>query len=165
MSAFFFFKNFILPEQHQQPRRSFRGSAGQAPAAGGPRAPPIQGSHRPSSGSTQQNPPRPSGQNGYSELKTEEGYSSDIVRTYIPGDICSHNVRTTSHEGYMSAQCPHNLGTMSALCQHILRYMSHEGDVVRKLCEHISPGIYVRTMSALYPSSVFSSGILVNSSI
>ena len=36
------------------------------------------------------------------ELKTEEGYSAKIVRTYIP-------VRTTSHEGYMS----------------------HEGDVVR----------------------------------
>ena len=43
------------------------------------------------------------------ELKTEEGYSADIVRTYIPGDICPLNVRTTSHEGYMS----------------------HEGDVVR----------------------------------
>ena len=35
----------------------------------------------------------------------------------------------------MSAQCPHN----------ILRriYMSHEGDVGRTLCGHISPGIYV----------------------
>ena len=38
----------------------------------------------------------------FSELKTEEGYSADIVRTYMPGDICPHNVRTTSHEGYMS---------------------------------------------------------------
>ena len=28
------------------------------------------------------------------ELKTEEGYSADIVRTYIPGDICPHNVGT-----------------------------------------------------------------------
>ena len=37
-----------------------------------------------------------------SELKPEEGYSADIVRTYIPGDICPHNVRTISHEGYMS---------------------------------------------------------------
>ena len=49
-------------------------------------------------------------QDNYPELKTEEGYSADIVRTYIrPGDICPHYVRTTSHEGYMS----------------------HEGDVVR----------------------------------
>ena len=31
-----------------------------------------------------------------SELKTEEGYSADIVRTYIPGDICPNYVRTTS---------------------------------------------------------------------
>ena len=52
------------------------------------------------------------------ELKTEEGYSADIVRT---------------------------------LCRHC-------ADIVPKLCGHISPGIYVRTMSALYPSSVFSSG-------
>ena len=37
------------------------------------------------------------------ELKTEEGCSADIVRTYIPGDIC-----------------PHNVGTMSALCPHYL---------------------------------------------
>ena len=32
----------------------------------------------------------------FPELKTEEGYSVDIVRTYIPGDICPHNVRTMS---------------------------------------------------------------------
>ena len=37
------------------------------------------------------------------------------MRTYIPGYICPHNVRTTSHKGYMSAQCPHNVGTLSAL--------------------------------------------------
>ena len=48
------------------------------------------------------------------ELKTEEGYSADIVRTYVypwryMSAQCRHNVRTTSHE----------------------RYMSHEGDVVR----------------------------------
>ena len=28
----------------------------------------------------------------WSELKTEEGYSAEIVRTYIPGDICPHNI-------------------------------------------------------------------------
>ena len=50
------------------------------------------------------------------ELKTEEGYSADIVRT---------------------------------LCRHC-------ADIVPKLCGHISPGIYVRTMSALYPSARFS---------
>ena len=59
------------------------------------------------------------------ELKTEEGYSADIVRTYIPGDIYPHYVRTTSHEGYIF----------------------HEGDVVRILCGHISQGIHVRTIS------------------
>ena len=75
-----------------------------------------------------------------SELKTEEGYSADIVRTYIPGDICPRCVRTTSHEGYVSR------GRCCA-------------DIVRTLCGHISPGIYVPTMSALYPSSVFSSEI------
>ena len=56
------------------------------------------------------------------------------MRTSILGDICPHNVRTTSHEGYMS----------------------HEGDFVRIYIS--SPGIYARTMSALYPS-VFSSGV------
>ena len=35
------------------------------------------------------------------ELKTEEWYSADIVRTYIPGDICPHNVRTTSRGIYV----------------------------------------------------------------
>ena len=58
----------------------------------------------------------------YAELKTEEGYSADIVRTYIPGDICPHNVGTMSacrhNVRTMSAQCPHNVGTMSALCPH-----------------------------------------------
>ena len=54
-----------------------------------------------------------------------------------------HYVRTTSHEGCMS----------------------HEGDVVRTyvvrtLCGHISPGIYICTISALFLSSVFSSGRL-----
>ena len=55
------------------------------------------------------------------------------------------------------------VSTMSA--QHlpretyILREMlcGHSADIVRTLCGHISQGIYVRTMSALYPSSVFSS--------
>ena len=54
-----------------------------------------------------------------SELKPEEGYSADIVRTYIPGDICPHNVRTISHEGdvvrtYISRDiCLHNVRTIS----------------------------------------------------
>ena len=44
------------------------------------------------------------------ELKTEEGYSADIVRTYIypwryMSAQCQHYVHTTSHERYMSAQC------------------------------------------------------------
>ena len=51
------------------------------------------------------------------ELKTEEGYRY----RYIPGDICTFYVRTTSHDGYMS----------------------HVDDVVRTLCVHISPGIYI----------------------
>ena len=52
------------------------------------------------------------------ELKTE-GYSADIVRTYIPGDIC------------MSAQ-----------------HLPRETYILREmLCGHISPGIYVRTIS------------------
>ena len=63
------------------------------------------------------------------ELKTEVGYSANIVRTYIPGDICPHNI------GTMSALCPHNIsrriyvGTMSAQCQHNVRTMS-------ALCPH-----------------------------
>ena len=34
----------------------------------------------------------------------------------------------------------------------------HCAGIVPTLCGHISTGIYVRTMSALYPSSVFSPG-------
>ena len=34
------------------------------------------------------------------ELKTEEGHSADIVRTYISRDICPHNVRTISFFGF-----------------------------------------------------------------
>ena len=58
------------------------------------------------------------------ELKTEEGYSADIVWTYIPGDICPHNV------GTMPAQCWHNVRTMSAqhltkdICRHNVRTIS-----------------------------------------
>ena len=101
----------------------------------------------------------------HTELKTEEGYSADIVWTYIPRDICPHNVRT------MSAQCPHNVRTTSpswdivrtmdivqTLCRHI-SFVRCCADIVRTLCGHISLGIYVRTMSALYPSSVFRSGV------
>ena len=58
-------------------------------------------------------------------MKTEEGYSADIYPWRYMSAQCPYYVRTTSHEGYMS----------------------HEGDVVRKLCGHISPGIYVRTIS------------------
>ena len=39
------------------------------------------------------------------ELKTEKGYSADIVRTYIPGDICPHNVRTISFFGFQLRFC------------------------------------------------------------
>ena len=61
----------------------------------------------------------------FPELKTEEGYSVDIVRTYIPGDLCPHNVRTVS-------------------AQHLPR----ETYILREmLCGHISPGIYVRIIS------------------
>ena len=71
----------------------------------------------------------------WSELKTEEGYSAEIVRTYIPGDICPHNVPT------MSAQ-----------------HLPHETYILREmLCGH-SADLYLQGyMSALYPSSVFSS--------
>ena len=51
----------------------------------------------------------PEGSRPTTELKTEEGYSVDIVWTYGPGDICPHNV------GTMSAQCPHCVRTTSAL--------------------------------------------------
>ena len=72
-------------------------------------------------------------------LKTEEGYSADIYPwKYMSLEIY---VRT------MSPQCPHNI----SLVIHI--------SFVR--CRHISPGIYVRTMSALHPSSVFSSGFFL----
>ena len=54
----------------------------------------------------------------------------DIVRTNIPGDIC------------MSAQCPHNI----SLVRHI-SFVRCYADIVRTLCRHISPGIYVRTIS------------------
>ena len=70
------------------------------------------------------------------KLKTEEGYSADIVRTYIPLDICSHYVRT------MSTLCPHNI----SLVRHI--------SFVRCCADIYLQGY----MSALYPSSVFSSG-------
>ena len=60
----------------------------------------------------------------FPELKTEEGYSADMVWTYIPGVICSqHNVPT------MLAQCPHHVPTTSHE-----GYMSHEADVVRTQC-------------------------------
>ena len=63
----------------------------------------------------------------------------------------------------MAALCPHNVRTMSALCSHNISLVIHisfvrcYADIVRTMCGHISPGIYVRTMSALYPSWVFSS--------
>ena len=55
----------------------------------------------------------------------------------------------------MSAQCPHYI------CPHNISLVRHTSfvrccaDIVQKLCGHISQGIYVRTMSPLYPSSVF----------
>ena len=51
----------------------------------------------------------------------------------------------------MSEQCPHNISRRI--------YVSRGrccADLVRTLCGHISPGIYVSTKSALYPSSDFS---------
>ena len=68
------------------------------------------------------------------KLKTEEGYSAAIVRTYIPGDICSHNVRT------MSAQ---HLTKDICLMREML--CGHSADIVwtyifRDIC-------HVRTMS------------------
>ena len=65
------------------------------------------------------------------ELKTEEGYSADIVRTYFPGDICPHNV------GTISAQYPHNVSTISA--QHL----------TKDICRHND-----RTISAQCPYNV-----------
>ena len=62
----------------------------------------------------------------YTELKTEEGYSADIVRTYIPGDIFPHNLGTMCGHCTMSAQhltkdiCRHNVRTMSAQCPHYI---------------------------------------------
>ena len=70
------------------------------------------------------------GFNFYPELKTEEGYSADIVRTYIHRDIC------------MSAQCPYYVHTMSAQCPHNVRTMSaqhlpRETYILREmLCRH-----------------------------
>ena len=53
-------------------------------------------------------------------------------------------VRTTSHKDICL--------TREMLC-------GHSEDIVPTLCGHISQGIYVCTMSALYPSSGFSSGM------
>ena len=76
------------------------------------------------------------------ELKTEEGYSADIVQTFIPGDICLHNVCT------MSAQCPHNIS--------LVRHISFR-DVLRTLCGHnLSPGIYVRSSFSSENSNLYS---------
>ena len=54
----------------------------------------------------------------------------------------------------MSSLCPHNISRRIYVSQGRCC-----ADIVQSLCGHISPGIYVRTMSALYPSSVFSSGL------
>ena len=54
------------------------------------------------------------------ELKTEEGYSADIVRTYIPGDICPHNVGTMSAQHLTKDICRHNVRTISAQCLHYI---------------------------------------------
>ena len=56
-----------------------------------------------------------------SELKTEEGYSVDIVRTYIPGDICPHYVRIMSAHHLTKNICPHSIGKMSALADMFAR--------------------------------------------
>ena len=62
----------------------------------------------------------------WSELKTEEGYSAEIVRTYIPGDICPHNI---SRKIYVSrGRCCADI--VRTLCRHcadiyLQGYMSH----------------------------------------
>ena len=53
----------------------------------------------------------------------------------------------------MSAQYPHYVRTASQE-----GYMSHEGDVVRTLCGYCADIYLQGYMSAIYPSSVFSSG-------
>ena len=53
------------------------------------------------------------------------------MRTYIPGDICPHNIGKMSAQcphnisrriyvRTLSAQCPNNIGTMSAQCPHYI---------------------------------------------
>ena len=68
------------------------------------------------------------------ELKTEEGYSADIVRTYITGDICPHNTRTISHN--ISRRIYVSRGRCCA-------------DIVRTLCRHSADIVRhnVRTIS------------------
>ena len=70
------------------------------------------------------------------ELKSEEGYSADIVRTYIPGDIYPHNVGTMSAQHLRKDICL----TREMLC-------GHSADIVRTyiswdICPH-----NVRTIS------------------
>ena len=76
----------------------------------------------------------------HSELKTEEGYSADIVRTYIPGDICPYNVRT------ISALCPHNI----SLVRHI-SFVRCCADIVPTLCGHCADIYLQGYMSAQCP--------------
>ena len=63
----------------------------------------------------------------YIELKTEEGYSADIYPWR-----------------YISALCPHNISR--GIYVFFVRCCA---DIVRTLCGHIFPGIYVRTISFL----------------
>ena len=68
----------------------------------------------------------------------------------------------------MSAQCPHNVRTMAA--QHLTKEIcltremlcGHSADIVLTLCRHCADIYLQGYMSALYPSSVFSSGIYVS---
>ena len=67
------------------------------------------------------------------ELKTEEGYSAEIVPTYIPGEEIY--VRTMSHKGYMSTRemlCGHSADIMRTyisrdICPHNVRTVSFFG--------------------------------------
>ena len=82
------------------------------------------------------------------ELKSEEGYSADIVRTYIPGDICPHNVGTMSTQHLTKDICL----TREMLC-------GHSADIVRTyisrdICPH-----NVRTIS-FFGFHLWRSGIM-----
>ena len=81
------------------------------------------------------------------EVKTEEGYSADIYSWRYMSAQCPHYVCTTSHEGYICLT--------REMC-------GHSADIVPTLlCGHCADIYLQEYMSALYPSSVFSSGLFL----